>query len=169
VVVEPKGGDHIRYRGADVLMPGRRELAEATGMPVATSAEIVAASRVLIERCGLGAVFVLLGREGMILVEPRTSTTVDPLALADGYDPGGTEDAAVAALAVGIGAGLSVPHAAELASFAVGIVGAKVGTAVVSAGELAWALASAAYLEPGEAAARVEVAPQPHRRGQRKA
>ena len=125
---------------------------------------------VLIERCGLGAVFVLLGREGMILVEPRTSATVDPPALVDGYDPGGTEDAAVAALAVGIGAGLSVPHAAELASLAVGIVGAKIGTAVVSAGELAAALASAAYSEPGEAAAlRVEVAPQPRRRGQRKA
>ena len=170
VVVEPKGGDHIRYRGADVLMPGRRELAEATGMPVATSTEIVAAARVLIERCGLGAVFVLLGREGMILVEPRTSTTLDPPALADGYDPGGTEDAAVAALAVGIGAGLSLPHAAELASFAVGIVGAKIGTAVVSAGELAAALASAAHSETGETAApRVEVAPQPRRRGQRKA
>ena len=35
VVVEPKGGDHIRYRGADVLMPSRRELAQATGLPVA--------------------------------------------------------------------------------------------------------------------------------------
>jgi D-beta-D-heptose 7-phosphate kinase/D-beta-D-heptose 1-phosphate adenosyltransferase len=37
VVVEPKGGDHIRYRGADLLIPSRRELAEATGMPTANS------------------------------------------------------------------------------------------------------------------------------------
>jgi D-beta-D-heptose 7-phosphate kinase/D-beta-D-heptose 1-phosphate adenosyltransferase len=95
---------------------------------------------------------------------------LDPPALADGYDPGGTEDAAVAALAVGIGAGLSLPHAAELASFAVGIVAAKTGTAVASAGELAAALASTAHSEPGETAALgVEVAPQPRRRGQRKA
>ena len=45
VVVEPKGGDHIRYRGADLLMPSRRELAEATGMPVASEPEIAAARR----------------------------------------------------------------------------------------------------------------------------
>ena len=45
VVVEPKGGDHIRYRGADLLMPNRRELADATGMPVASEAEIVVAAQ----------------------------------------------------------------------------------------------------------------------------
>src|ERR1700733_15367845 len=60
VVVEPKGGDHIRYRGADLLMPSRRELAEATGMPATSEPEIVAAARALIERCALGAVFVPL-------------------------------------------------------------------------------------------------------------
>ncbi len=167
VVVEPKGGDHIRYRGADLLMPSRRELADATGMPVATPAEIVVAARVLIERCGLGAVFVLLGREGMILVEPRVSRAIDLPAHTDGYDAGGIEDAAVATLAVGLGAGMPLGSAAELASVAVGIVAGKIGTAVVSAGELAAALASARSEEP--AALRIEMAPQPRRRRQRKA
>jgi D-beta-D-heptose 7-phosphate kinase/D-beta-D-heptose 1-phosphate adenosyltransferase len=49
VIVDPKGGDHIRYRGADLLKPNRRELAHATGMPVATTNEIVAAARALID------------------------------------------------------------------------------------------------------------------------
>src|SRR5271166_516927 len=69
VIVDPKGGDHIRYRGADLLKPNRRELAEATGMAAATDAEVVAASRALIERCGFGAVLASLGEDGMILVE----------------------------------------------------------------------------------------------------
>ena len=168
VVVEPKGGDHIRYRGADVLMPSRRELAEATGMTVATASDIVASARVLIERCGLSAVFVLLGPEGMILVEPRFSLAIDPPAETDGYDPGGTEDAAVAALAVGLGAGMTLALAAELASVAAGIVAGKIGTAVVSAGELAAAVASVAGSKQAPAL-RVDVATQPRRRGQRKA
>src|SRR5207248_10288411 len=50
VIVDPKGGDHIRYRGAHLLKPNRRELAHATGMPVTTDGEIVEAARVLIER-----------------------------------------------------------------------------------------------------------------------
>ncbi|HTW51767.1 MAG TPA: PfkB family carbohydrate kinase [Stellaceae bacterium] len=165
VVVEPKGGDHIRYRGADVLISGRRELAEATGMPVAAEAEIVTAARALIERCGFGAVLVPLGRDGMILVEPHSSAVFETLAHGDSYDPGGTEDTAVAVLAAGLGAGLARSDAAHLAGLAVGIVGGKTGTAVASAGELAAALAGEARLEPGETGLRVEAPAQPRRRG----
>jgi len=63
-VVDPKGGDPIRYRGADLLKPNRRELAEATGMAVATDGEVVEAARALIERCGFSAVLASLGAEG---------------------------------------------------------------------------------------------------------
>jgi D-beta-D-heptose 7-phosphate kinase/D-beta-D-heptose 1-phosphate adenosyltransferase len=169
VVAEPKGGDHIRYRGADLLIPSRRELAEATGMPVGNAAEVVAAARALIERCGFGAVFVPLGRDGMILVEPRSSAAFETVIAGDSYDPGGTEDTAVAALAAGLGAGLTLSAAAQLACVAVGIVGSKAGTAVASAGELAAALASEASLELAEAGLRIEMTPQPRRRRQREA
>jgi D-beta-D-heptose 7-phosphate kinase/D-beta-D-heptose 1-phosphate adenosyltransferase len=165
VVVEPKGGDHIRYRGADVLTPSRRELAEATGLPVTGEAEIVVASRALIERCGFGAVLVSLGREGMLLVEPRSSAVFETPAHGDNYDPGGAEDTAVAALAAALGAGLSRSEAAHLAGLAVGIVSSKTGTAVASAGELAAALAGEARSEPGEAGLRVDMPTQPRRRG----
>jgi len=168
VVVEPKGGDHIRYRGADLLMPGRRELAEATGMPTATEPEIVAAARALIERCGFGAVLVPLGREGMLLIEPRSSAAFETMAPGDFYDPGGTEDTAVAAMAAGLGARFTLSEAAHLAGLAAGIVGGKAGTAVASVGELAAALASEAGSEISESGLRVEMAPQPRRRGQRK-
>ena len=33
-IVDPKGNDYARYRGATILTPNRRELGEATGMPV---------------------------------------------------------------------------------------------------------------------------------------
>jgi D-beta-D-heptose 7-phosphate kinase/D-beta-D-heptose 1-phosphate adenosyltransferase len=168
VVAEPKGGDHIRYRGADLLIPSRRELAEATGMPTTTVSEIVAAAHALIDRCGFGAVFVTLGREGVILVEPHRSASFETIA-GDSYDPGGTEDTAVATIAAGLGAGLKLTEAAELASLAMNIVGGKAGTAVASAGELAAALAGEARSEIREAALRVEMPAQPRRRHQRDA
>lgn len=168
VVVEPKGGDHIRYRNADLLMPSRRELAEATGMPVATEPDIVVAAQSLIERCGFGAVMVPLGRDGMMLVEPRSSAVFETMAHGENYDAGGTEDTAVAVMAAGLGAGLTRSEAAQLTGLAVGIVGGKTGTAVASMGELAAALAAEAS-ETGEAGLRVELASQPRRRGQREA
>jgi D-beta-D-heptose 7-phosphate kinase / D-beta-D-heptose 1-phosphate adenosyltransferase len=169
VVVEPKGGDHIRYRGADLLMPSRQELAEATGMPTTTEVEIVAAARALIERCGFGAVLVSLGRDGMILIEPRSSAVFETMAQGDAYDPGGTEDTAVATVAAGLGAGLTLGQASQLAALAVGIVSGKAGTAVASAGELAAALAGAVDSDIEEPGLRVEMAAQPRRRRQRKA
>jgi D-beta-D-heptose 7-phosphate kinase / D-beta-D-heptose 1-phosphate adenosyltransferase len=168
VVVEPRGGDHIRYRGADLLMPTRRELADATGMPTGTEPEIVAAARALIERCGFGAILVPLDRDGLLLVEARSSAVFETMAQGDNYDAGGTEDTAVAAFAAGLGAGFTRSEAARLAGLAVGIVGGKSGTAVASVGELAAALASDADSESGETGLRVELPPQPRRRGQRK-
>lgn len=165
VVVEPKGGDHIRYRGADVLTPSRRELAEATGMPVTGEADIVAAARALIERCGFGAVLVSLGRDGLILVEPRASSVFEAPSHGDGYDPGGAEDTAVAALGAGLGAGLPLGEATHLAALAVGIVGGKTGTAVASAGELAAALAGEARSETAETGLRIDVPAQSGGRG----
>lgn len=172
VIAEPRGGDHIRYRGADLVVPTRRELAEATGMAAASAGEVVAAGRALIERCGIGALFVALGRDGMLLVEPRSSAIFDAAAIADGYDRGGIEDTAVATLSAALGAGLGLSAAAQLAGLAVGIVAGKTGAAVASAGELAAALAGDARLELGDSRdsrLRVEMAPQPRRRRQREA
>jgi D-beta-D-heptose 7-phosphate kinase/D-beta-D-heptose 1-phosphate adenosyltransferase len=160
VVVEPKGGDHIRYHGADLVTPTRRELAQATGMPAANASEVAAAARALIERCGFGAVLVLLGRDGMMLVEPRSVAAIGASAAAgDSYDPGGAEDTALAAVSAGLGAGLSLGTAARLAGIAVGIVTGKAGTAIASAGELAAAFASEARSEPAQPVMRIEVAP----------
>ena len=166
VVVEPKGGDLIRYRGADLLMPSRRELGDATGMPAATEQEIVAAARALIERCGFGAILVPLGRDGLLLVEPQGSAVFEAMAPGDAYDPGGAEDTAVATMAAALGAGFTRSQAARLTALAVGIVGGKSGTAVASVGELAAALAVEAESEP-EPRLRVKVAAQPRRRRQR--
>jgi D-beta-D-heptose 7-phosphate kinase/D-beta-D-heptose 1-phosphate adenosyltransferase len=169
VVVEPKGGDHIRYRGADVLMPSRRELSQATGMPVANAEEIVSAARALIDRCGFGAVFVLLGRDGVLLVDPHHHAALGSRTAGDVYDPGGVEDAALAVLAAGLGAGVELAATAHLAALALGIAAAKTGTAVAGAVELAAALAGSDRSEQAGGALRVEMAPQSGRRGQREA
>ena len=60
VVVDPKGPDYARYAGADVVTPNRRELAEATGLPVDSEAAIVTAAQELRNAHGFGAVLVTL-------------------------------------------------------------------------------------------------------------
>jgi D-beta-D-heptose 7-phosphate kinase / D-beta-D-heptose 1-phosphate adenosyltransferase len=148
VIVDPKGGDHIRYRGADLLKPNRRELAHATGMPVATESEIVAAARALIERCGFATVLVSLGSEGMVLVGADGAVHVQRAQVHEVYDVSGAGDTVVAVVAAALGAGLGTIDAARLANVAAGIVVGKVGTAVAYPSELAACLGGR---EPGSA------------------
>ena len=140
VIVDPKGGDHIRYRGADLLKPNRRELANATGMPVATDSEIVAASRALIERCGFGAILASLGAEGSVLVLADGTVHIQRTEVREVYDVSGAGDTVVATVAAALAVGASMTDAARLANVAAGIVVGKVGTAVVYASELTAAL-----------------------------
>jgi D-beta-D-heptose 7-phosphate kinase / D-beta-D-heptose 1-phosphate adenosyltransferase len=137
VIVDPKGGDHIRYRGADLLKPNRRELAHATGMPVATEGEIVAAAQALIERCGFGTVLVSLGAEGMALVGADGKVHIQHAQVHEVFDVSGAGDTVVAVVAAALGAGLGTIDAARLANVAAGIVVGKIGTAVAYPSELA--------------------------------
>jgi D-beta-D-heptose 7-phosphate kinase/D-beta-D-heptose 1-phosphate adenosyltransferase len=140
VIVDPKGGDHIRYRGADLIKPNRRELAHATGMPVETDDEIIAASRALIERCGFNAVLASLGAEGSLLIAADGAAHIQRAEVREVFDVSGAGDTIVATVAAALAVGVALTDAARLGNFAAGIVVGKIGTAVVYASELTAAL-----------------------------
>jgi len=145
VVVDPKGTDYAPYRGATVLKPNRRELAEATAMPVGSEDEVVAAARALIAAGDFSAVLVSLSEDGMILVEAGGAVHLLPAAAREVYDVSGAGDTVIATLAAALAGGLSLIEAARLANLAAGIVVGKIGTAVTYASELGEALAEDAY------------------------
>lgn len=140
VIVDPKGGDPIRYRGADLVKPNRRELAHATGMPVATDDEIIAASRSLIERCGFKAVLASLGAEGSVLIAADGAADIQRAEVREVFDVSGAGDTVVATVAAALAVGVGLTDAARLGNVAAGVVVGKIGTAVVYESELTAAL-----------------------------
>jgi D-beta-D-heptose 7-phosphate kinase / D-beta-D-heptose 1-phosphate adenosyltransferase len=139
VIVDPKGPDYAPYAGADVITPNRGELAEATGLPTGTEAEIVAAAAALRERHGFGAVLVTRAEDGMTLLAPGVTLHL-PAEAPEVYDVSGAGDTVAATLACGLAAGLELPIAARLANIAAGIVVGKIGTAVARPADLLTAL-----------------------------
>lgn len=139
VVVDPKGPDYARYAGADVVTPNRRELAEATGMPVDTEAGIVAAAQELRNAHGFGAVLVTRAEDGMTLLD-ADGVHHFPAEAAEVFDVSGAGDTVVATLAAALAGGLPLAVAARLANIAAGIVVGKVGTAVAREEDLLSAL-----------------------------
>ncbi|HWI25754.1 MAG TPA: D-glycero-beta-D-manno-heptose-7-phosphate kinase [Stellaceae bacterium] len=140
VIVDPKGRDYAIYRGASVVKPNRRELGEATKMPVSSDAEVEWAARSLIARHGFEAVLVTLSQHGMLLVEASGETHKLHAQAREVYDVSGAGDTVVAAMAAALAIGGHLLDAAHLANVAAGIVVGKSGTAVVHAAELAQAV-----------------------------
>jgi D-beta-D-heptose 7-phosphate kinase/D-beta-D-heptose 1-phosphate adenosyltransferase len=140
VVVDPKGSDFRRYAGASVLKPNRRELADATRMPVASEADVVAAAAKLIEDVGVDAVLVSLSQDGMVLVQADGQIASMKAEAREVFDVSGAGDTVVAALAAALAAGVPIGAAARIANVAAGIVVGKIGTAVAHAAEVRGAL-----------------------------
>jgi D-beta-D-heptose 7-phosphate kinase/D-beta-D-heptose 1-phosphate adenosyltransferase len=139
VIVDPKGEDYGRYRGADVITPNQKELAIAANMPTATAGEAEAAAGKLIADHGFGAVLVTRSKNGMILVTTEGATRLKAEAR-EVFDVSGAGDTVVAALAAALAAGAEIKDAAALANCAAGIVVGKVGTAALGREDLGLAL-----------------------------
>jgi len=139
VIVDPKGRDFSKYRGADLVTPNRAELALAADLPTEGDDAILAACRLLTESCGLGGVLATRSEEGMTLYQrAEDGETIHhlPARAREVFDVAGAGDTVVAALAAGLAAGLGALNAASLANRAAGIVVAKTGTAVAYPGEI---------------------------------
>ena len=139
VVVDPKGTDFSRYRGATVVTPNRKELQAATGMATGSDDEIIAAARKIIAECGIDYVLATRSADGMSLVGASEAHHLAAEAR-EVFDVSGAGDTVVAAVAAGIAAGVPLLEAAKLANVAAGIVVAKVGTAVARRAEILDAL-----------------------------
>lgn len=130
IIVDPKHKDFSYYRGATIITPNRKELHEATRMAVDSDDDIVAASRWIIEHCGIEKVLATRSQDGMSLVT-RTEVFHFSAEAREVFDVSGAGDTVVATLAGALATGVPLEEAAELANIAAGIVVGKAGTAVV--------------------------------------
>ncbi len=134
VLVDPKGDDYARYRGADLVTPNLAELREVVG---SWSDEADLAARVQKLRADLAFDALLLTRseQGMTLFDERGAMHV-PAQAREVYDVSGAGDTVIGALAVMLAAGATLSEAVRTANRAAGIVVGKLGAAVVTRAEL---------------------------------
>jgi rfaE bifunctional protein kinase chain/domain len=141
VVVDPKGSDFERYRGATVLKPNRSELAVLTGLPARHHDETMHAARQLLSVAGPTAIVVTEGKDGMTLLRPETADEHFPSFAREVYDVTGAGDTALATLAVALAAGAALRDAVWLANLAAGLAVGESGTVAISREKLAKAMA----------------------------
>ena len=140
VVIDPKGPSYEAYRHATLATPNLQELAQATGQSVSTDAEIEKAAIGLLEKFGIQAMLVTMSEKGMMLVRAGSASLRVDTTAQEVYDVSGAGDTVAAVMACAMGGGESLEQATELANLAAGLVVAKLGTATVTAEEIAEAV-----------------------------
>jgi D-beta-D-heptose 7-phosphate kinase/D-beta-D-heptose 1-phosphate adenosyltransferase len=135
VLVDPKGEDFARYRGATMLTPNLQEFETVVG-GCASEAELVARGERLMAELQIEALLITRGEAGLTLLRPGEEERHLPASAREVYDVTGAGDTVMGVLAAAIAGGADLPDAVTLANIAAGIVVGKLGTAVVSAPEL---------------------------------
>jgi D-beta-D-heptose 7-phosphate kinase/D-beta-D-heptose 1-phosphate adenosyltransferase len=136
VVVDPKGTDYGKYRGATVLKPNQHEAGKALNRELRDEAEVHDAGRRLLELLDGSAVLITQGAQGMSLFEAGREPVHVPAQAHEVFDVTGAGDTVAGTLAVSLAADVPLEHATRLASRAAGVVVGKVGTAAIRLSEL---------------------------------
>ena len=136
VLVDPKGADFGRYRGATLVTPNRKEAELALGRELPEQEDAAAGARELIEVAGLDAAVITLGSRGILWRTRAGDEGHDPAQARAVFDVTGAGDTVVAHLALYLAGGLDLPLAVGLANHAAGIVVGRLGTNAVHRREL---------------------------------
>ncbi len=139
ILIDPKGADFEKYRGATLLTPNYSEFEQVVG-PCKDENEIVAKGLGLLKQFDLDAILVTRSEHGMTLIREGEGELHLPAQAQEVYDVTGAGDTVISVLGASLAAGASMDEACALANAAAGVVVGKLGTSTVSTIELANAI-----------------------------
>ncbi len=134
VLVDPKGNDYDKYRGASILTPNRSEMRDAIGS-WSDEDTLAQGAEHLRSHLDLDALLLTRSEQGMSLFTERGADHVEALTR-EVFDVSGAGDTVIATVAVMRACGLDWPQAMRWANLAGSVVVSKLGTSVVTPQEL---------------------------------
>jgi len=134
VLVDPKGTDYSKYRGAHMLTPNKKEASEATQIAIKDDASLEAALLSLKKQCDLERSMITLSEDGIAIYDGEVKRF--PTVAQEVFDVTGAGDTVIASIAFALSAGLSIEETARFSNLAAGVVVGKVGSATVTLDEI---------------------------------
>ncbi|HFU74234.1 MAG TPA: D-glycero-beta-D-manno-heptose-7-phosphate kinase, partial [Helicobacteraceae bacterium] len=134
VLVDPKGTDYSKYKGAHLLTPNKKEACEATGIDINDEVSLEKALLWLKEKCELERSMITLSEDGIAIHDGAMRQF--PTVAREVFDVTGAGDTVIASIAFALSAGKSIDDTARFANLAAGVVVAKIGSATVTLEEI---------------------------------
>ena len=135
VLIDPKGTDFARYRGATLLTPNMSEF-EAVAGKCTDNADIEEKGLKVIRDFDLQALLITRSEQGMSLLRQGLPALHLPTLAQEVFDVTGAGDTVIGVLATSLAAGKTLDESCVLANAAAGVVVGKIGTSTVSPVEL---------------------------------
>ncbi len=135
VLIDPKGNDYSRYRGATLITPNLAEFESVAGK-VDNADDLAEKAAGVIGDYDLEALLVTLSDKGMALFERGESPLHIPARSREVYDVSGAGDTVIGVMAMVFAANLDKSAGLEIANSAAGIVISKFGTTTATRAEL---------------------------------
>jgi D-beta-D-heptose 7-phosphate kinase/D-beta-D-heptose 1-phosphate adenosyltransferase len=139
ILIDPKGRDFSKYRGATLITPNLGEFEAVVGA-CATQTQLVEKGEALRKDLQLEALLITRGHEGMTLIQRDQTALHLPAYTREVFDVTGAGDTTIAVLAATLAAGRNLTEATRLANLAASLSVGKLGAATVSVAELEQAL-----------------------------
>lgn len=134
VLVDPKGADFSKYKGAFLLTPNKQEASVATGIDIIDNGTLLRALRRLKADCDLKVSLITLSENGIAVLDDELR--LHPTIARKVYDVTGAGDTVLAALGFALSAGVLLSEAIVFANYAAAVVVAKIGSSSVTIEEI---------------------------------
>ena len=134
VLVDPKGSDFSKYKGAYLLTPNKKEAMLATGITIKDDESLQNVLLKLKDECELDISLVTLSEDGIATYDKKLKKF--PTVAKEVFDVTGAGDTVIASIAFALSAEKTIEDIASFANLAAGVVVGKIGSATVTIDEI---------------------------------
>ena len=130
VLIDPKGLDYSKYKGAFLLTPNKKEAGEATGINIIDDASLSHCIKQLKNECSLEVSLITLSEQGVAIYDNKLR--IHPTVAREVFDVTGAGDTVLASLGFALACDYNIDDAVKFANLAAGVVVGKIGSATAT-------------------------------------
>ena len=134
VLVDPKGLDYSKYKGAYLLTPNKKEASEATQIDIKDHDSLIQAITLLKLECDLDVSLITLSEKGIAIYDDEFRT--HPTITREVFDVTGAGDTVLASLGFALGCKYDIDKAVQFSNLAAGVVVGKIGSSTATLNEI---------------------------------
>ena len=134
VLIDPKGSNFSKYKGAFLLTPNKSEAINATNIQINSDKDLYRAIIFLLDQFKLDISLITLSDKGIAVFDGEFR--IHPTVAREVFDVTGAGDTVLASLGFALANNLNIDDAIEFSNLAAGVVVGKVGSATASINEI---------------------------------